>query len=366
MTLKMLEGFKRAGHDQLAVTSTWTDGEFNRRLKSIGIPEVRLPFGAFSKRFALKPMWWTVNFLIRLPWLWFGWSRVLRRFDPDVVVLTSSRIALPVYPWLAEKPSFMIEHSYLAPTRTRRFIYRLLARKLVAFVAVSKFMAGHLVHIGAPGSKVTVIHNGLVPKSDHAKDDKRTAEILSPHRRARIGIVGRIDSNKGHDLLVETLRRLKQDGRNIEVYAFGQGDSRHIAMLSEKLAAYGLTSSWSWKGYESDREAIYQQLDICVMPSTAETFGLAAAEASAREVPVIASNRGGLPEIIEDGVTGSLINPDAPDELYKKLCLLLDNPESARRLGVEARKKMLREYNEEQMIAGYEELFCKAIGQSKL
>ncbi|PYK74034.1 MAG: hypothetical protein DME42_05370 [Verrucomicrobia bacterium] len=69
VTLKMLDGFQRAGHEQLAITSIWTDGEFNRRLALLGVREVRLPFGAFSKRIAFRPLWWTLNTVVRLPWL---------------------------------------------------------------------------------------------------------------------------------------------------------------------------------------------------------------------------------------------------------------------------------------------------------
>src|SRR5437588_5470038 len=130
ITLKLLEGFARAGHEQLAVTSIWTDGDFNRRLANIGVPERRLPFGAFSKLLRLQPMWWTANTVVRLPWLWIGWMWTVGRFKPDVVLFTSSRLALPVYPWLRRQPSFLIEHSYIEATPTRRRMYRLLARKL--------------------------------------------------------------------------------------------------------------------------------------------------------------------------------------------------------------------------------------------
>jgi glycosyltransferase involved in cell wall biosynthesis len=365
-TLKMLEGFKGSGHEQLAVTSTWTDGQFNSQLKSIGIPEVRLPFGAFSKRLAPRPMWWTFNFLIRLPWLWVGWSRVLSEFNPEVVVLTSSRVALPVYPWLSRMPSFMIEHSYLEPTWIRRFIYRLLAKRLVAFVAVSKFMGKHLVEIGAPASKIEVVYNGLFSRFDPAKDPDRIRSILPQHRPARIGIVGQIAPNKGHGVLLEALRILRDSQKNVEVHVFGRGDDQFILTLSEKLKSYGLSSSWHWKGYESDITKIYQQLDMCIMPSSHEPFGLVAIEASAYALPIVVSNRGGLCEIVDDGVTGLLIDPDDPIDLSKKIAWLIDNPVSARGFGIQGQKKVLREFTQERMVAGYEELFYRSLQDSRL
>jgi glycosyltransferase involved in cell wall biosynthesis len=173
--------------------------------------------------------------------------------------------------------------------------------------------------------------------------------------------VGQISEEKGHALLIEALKIVKGRDRCLDVLAFGSGNSRYIAMLSEKLNTYGLTSCWHWKGYESNAEKIYEQFDMCVMPSSNESFGMVAVEASAHELPIIASNRGGLREIVEEGVTGFLIDPDDPNELSEKICWLLDNPEAARRFGVEGRKRVFREFTQEQMVAGYESLFRRSL-----
>lgn len=361
ITLKMLEGFKLKGHEQLAVTSIWTDGEFNRRLAIIGIPEIRLPFGTLSKRLSLTPLWYTVNVVLRLPRLWLAWIAILKRFKPDVIIFSSSRVMLPVYMWLRGQRSFLIEHGFLDPTPTRRRLYRVLASKLVAFVAVSDFMAQHLIRMGAPSSQIRVVRNGPFLASDILRIEKQRArEVLAPERTPRLGIIGQIASNKGHETLIQAAQLLKRRGLELEVSVFGKGAPEYLAKLGEMVASAGLTAIWQWMGYKADPATIYGQIDICVMPSANESFGMVAVEASAYRLPVVASNRGGLPEIIEDGVTGWLVEPDSPVELADRIGWLIENPVEARAMGEHACRRALHNFTTERMVQEFEELFVAA------
>src|SRR5436309_1044783 len=99
VTLRLLEGFAENGHQLLAVTTKWTDGEFSRRLNHLGIRDIRMPIGAFAKPTSLRSITWTMNALIRLPHLWLKWSRTMRQFRPDVILFTSARQAVWLYPW---------------------------------------------------------------------------------------------------------------------------------------------------------------------------------------------------------------------------------------------------------------------------
>lgn len=86
-------------------------------------------------------------------------------------------------------------------------------------------------------------------------------------------------------------------------------------------------------GYVDDMPRFYRSLDLLVMPSTAEGFGLAAAEASACGVPVIAGKASSLPEIVADGVSGLLVTPGDSEALYQAMIRILDDSPWARRLG---------------------------------
>ena len=103
----------------------------------------------------------------------------------------------------------------------------------------------------------------------------------------------------------------------------------------------------------------YRNARFSVAPSVCfETFGLVGAEAMSYGLPVIASKIGGLPEIVEDGVTGLLFEPGNAEELADKMKLLWDNPDLCRQMGQAGREKAMREYNEdvyyERLMAAYQ------------
>jgi glycosyltransferase involved in cell wall biosynthesis len=359
ITLKMLAGFKQNGHDLLAVTSFHTDGEFSRRLNAVGVNEVKLPFGAIALPKSLRAIHWTAHTLSRLPALWLAWSRLLRAFRPDVVIFTSSRQCLPLYPWLDQCPSFLIEHALIEPNRWNHRIYRVVTRKLACFVAVSDFMRGFFVEMGIPASKIRVVKNGPFFERDRAAIEERVvSRAVSAANRTRLGIVGQIAPNKGYDCLVEATQLLRARGADFEMIAFGSGHSEYGEKIKQRIAALELSDSWKWMGYERDQTKIYGSMDICVMPScVSESFGMVAAEAGVYGLPVVASRIGGLPEIIEDGATGWLVEPNSPAQLADKIEWLIKNPDRARAMGAAGKAKVFQQFTVEKMVAEFEALF---------
>ena len=91
--------------------------------------------------------------------------------------------------------------------------------------------------------------------------------------------------------------------------------------------------------------ALYQQCDVFVLPTEAEAFGIAAVEASAAGLPVIASRVGGLTDVVADNVSGYLIAPGNADVLYEKLCMLLDDHALRERMGAAARARALAKFD---------------------
>jgi glycosyltransferase involved in cell wall biosynthesis len=355
VTLKMLDGFKRAGHEQLAITSIWTDGEFNRRLAALGIEEQRLPFGFFSKRIALRPIWWTTKFVLRLPWLWIGWRRAVRRFKPDVIIFTSSRLTLPVYPLLEGRREFLIEHTYLDATPMRQKLYGMFASKLIGFFAVSDFMAQQLHKLGAPKSQIFVVKNGVFSISEFPPLTNRR---FGADQIVKVGIVGQISQKKGHETLLKAVHSLRLQGIRLQVLVFGAGDESYVSEISRKVSEYDLADCWNWMAYAGSPDEIYPKFDICVMPTISpEPFGMVAAEAGAFGLPVVVANCGGLPEVVEQGITGFLVEPDNAFELADRLKWLMKNPERARSMGLRGREKVLREFTQERMVSEFERIF---------
>jgi len=349
-TLNLLEGLKKEGHDILAITSTWTDGEFSKRLAELAISEKRLPFGTFSKKLTWQAISWTFNMLIRLPGLWFGWSRIFRHFQPDILIITNPKHGLYLYHWLDKVPSIIIEHSEKPISKENRWLYNILMKRLAGVVAVSHYLVANIRQLGVASEKIHVIYNGIFSagKKQHidALPQRKTADSANPFK---IGIVGQISPHKGHDCLLQATRLMNEKNRNFEVLVFGSGNPDYIAKLKHDLALANADSIWQWKGYESRHDHIYPQFDICVVPSQCdEAFGMTAVEASAYGLPVVASRRGGLQEAVEEGVTGLLFESGNAQELADKIMQLMDSLDNYRQMSVAAQKRAFEVFSIEE------------------
>jgi len=354
MSLNILLAFRRRGYQQLAVTSSWTDVNCNKRLAELGVAEVALPLGVLSKRISPRALWWTSNALVRAPELWLGWHRTINAFCPDVLLLTNPKQGLWLYPWLDMQASFLIESSMKAVTAANRWMYAQLQRKLSGFVAVSRFMDGHLRDLGVDPKLIRVIYN-YCPISSGDMTDQVGFRLNS---LVRVGIAGQISRHKGHDVLFEAAKLLKKRGDNFEVLVFGAGQLEYVSNLEERIKLAGLIHQWKWMGYAEDQQQMYRSMDICVVPSRFdEPFGMVALEALRYGVPVVAARRGGLPEIVDHEISGFLVEPDNAVELADRLKWLIENPERARSMGRRGREKVLREFTQERMVSEFEEVF---------
>jgi glycosyltransferase involved in cell wall biosynthesis len=353
-SLNILLAFQERGYQQLAVTSSWTDGNFSKRLAALGVSEVALPLGVLSKRISPRALWWTFNALVRAPKLWLGWHRTINAFCPDVLLLTNPKQGLWLYPWLDIQPSFLIESSMKAVTTANRWMYAQLQRKLSGFVAVSRFMDGHLRDLGVDPKLIQVIYNCCRISSGDISGHVRS-RLNSP---VRVGIAGQISPHKGHDVLFQAAELLKKRGVHFEVLVFGAGQPEYISDLRERIKLAGLIHQWKWMGYAEDQQQMYRSMDICVVPSCFdEPFGMVALEASRYGVPVVAARRGGLPEIVEHGSSGFLVEPESAAEFADRLNWLIQNPEHAHSMGLRGREKVLREFTQEKMVSDFEKIF---------
>ena len=363
VTLRLLEGFAENGHKLVAVTTKWTDGEFSRRLRKLQIRDLRVPLGTFAKPTSMRSIAWTMGALVGLPHLWLKWSQALRQFRPDVILFTSSRQAVWLYPWLRIYPSFLIEHAKIQTSISILRMYGALSRRLASFVAVSEFIGNHLLAMGIPQEKVHVIRNGIFSADER---QRILSQVATKIRRSggllSLGIVGRVALDKGHRILFDAVHTLKRSGLNVTLNIFGDGHPDVVTSLKGYASRLNIEGACQWHGYHSNLSEIYLNFDVCVVPSLCdEAFGMVAVEAAAYGVPVIASKRGGLPEIVVDGKTGFLIDPEDPHDLAQKIKFLITTPERASSMGREGQRRIFGEFTQEQMTSGYEDFFRRFV-----
>ncbi len=173
-------------------------------------------------------------------------------------------------------------------------------------IAVSNAVRQMLTDSGIPASIIRVIHTGIeIPPRAPSPDERAGARVKYSLTRDQfaVGHLGAFTREKGQDIAVEAAQVLKASLPQAHWLLAGDGPER------EELEA-DAPSTIQFPGFVSDRATFYSALDLFIMPSRSEAWGLAALEALAYAVPVIASDLGGLREIVEPGANGWLVPPD--------------------------------------------------------
>jgi glycosyltransferase involved in cell wall biosynthesis len=204
------------------------------------------------------------------------------------------------------------------------------------------------------GAPVTVVPYGV--------DLKRFSPAeKAPSDQVVIGTAARLSPEKGIRYLIEAFAQLRQRfGGRVSLRLAGEGPERaRIEAMIQRLRLESSVELQGWVEHE-DLPAFLRELDVFVMPSTWEGFGVAAIEASAVELPVVASNIYGIPDAVRDGLTGLLVQSRNPGALAESIGRLVDDTALRQSLGKAGREYVARHYdwsrNAAQMTSIYERL----------
>ena len=174
-----------------------------------------------------------------------------------------------------------------------------------------------------------------------------------------IGTVGRLVFSKGHEDIFTAVNGIKKDYPEIKIMVIGHGTEKSKLMhLSDK---FGLDTLFLSDRY--DVPELMKAMDIYVQPSFHEAFGITIAEAMFSGLPVIASNVGGIPEVVKDGETGILVPPQDPKALSEAIITLIQNPEMARTMGEKGREVAASKFSGERYARDMENLYASLINE---
>jgi glycosyltransferase involved in cell wall biosynthesis len=157
-----------------------------------------------------------------------------------------------------------------------------------------------------------------------------------------LGQVGHVTPLKGVDRGLEALARLAAAGRPVRLAVVGEDpdDGQVHRRRFEALARdLGVADRVLFTGYRRDAVALLGAVDVLLHPSRRESFGRVLIEAMAQEVPVVASRVGGIPEVVQDGREGYLVDPEDPGALAARVAELLDRPALRQALGRAGRRR---------------------------
>ena len=163
-----------------------------------------------------------------------------------------------------------------------------------------------------------------------------TQEPRTANRPITIGVVSRLESIKGMDMVVPAFAKVKAVHPEVRLLIVGDGSLR--GQMEQQVQAAGISDSVEFVGRQPQETLVqyYDRVDILLMPSRSEGFGLTAIEGMARGCVVVASRVGGLPEVVREGEVGLLHESENIDDLALKLIYLCESPESWRQYSAQA------------------------------
>ncbi len=211
--------------------------------------------------------------------------------------------------------------------------------------------------------KALVLHDGLPLIPSRADRDVARAALGLPADAFVVTILGRISTWKGQDVLIRALAQLHGDDA-IALVAGDPwpGEEARLRDLHALAAQLGVTDRVRFAGFRSDVENVYGAADVVAVPSTQpDPLPNAALEAAAAGCCVVAADHGGLPEIIDDGVTGRLVTPGDPAALAIALAELRADPAAREWLGAAAAVTMRERVAPERLLERTQALYDRLL-----
>jgi glycosyltransferase involved in cell wall biosynthesis len=255
---------------------------------------------------------------------------------------------------------------YGGVSRSMRSIYiaseRRLARRTSRIVAVSEALRRQLVDVyRLPQEQVVTIHNGL-DLGPFLAGGLRLATRKRygvPNDAVLIGLAARFAPQKALDVLVEAAAPvLETDPR---VWLVIAGDGPLLETVRTRARASTARDRILFPGFETDMPGLLSALDLYVSSSISEGLALGTVEAMAAGLPVVATKVGGTPEIIEDGLTGTLVAAGKPAPLGAAIARLLKDPGERRRMGEAGRARAVAEFGEDTMLGRIAEIYREVL-----
>ena len=249
-------------------------------------------------------------------------------------------------------------------------LFRWASRKADALVCVSEGVERDLLNAGVKSRRIMVIPNGIDPNNFSIinsgqqaprKDMERLWESNWRQDAVIIAGAGNLREVKGYDLFVEAAAQIQGACPHARFVVWGEGPER--SRLEGMIRTFGLEEVFKLPGKTTSIPQLLPECDVFVQPSRAEGFGLAALEAMACGLPVVAANVGGLRTIVQDGVTGWRFSPGDADALGRMLSHLISQPALMQTMGRAGRDRALRQFTLEKMTSAYEQLTENLLAQ---
>lgn len=298
---------------------TTVEGQLADKMREAGIPVYFGDFPFFSRRRPWR-YWTSVWAMVRL----------IRRCQIRLLHVNCDR-AVPHSVWASKVVRIPcvchirdLQRAWFRPAYVRHL------NRADRIIANSHATAHSCLAAGMKSDKIVVVYSCFefdrYASVDSVSRDRFRREFNLSEHAVAIGLVGQVTENKGHREFVEAAKIVASRCPEARFFVIGDDSlsigKNFLAELRQNVTASGLDERVFFVGYRSDVPDVMAGLDIVAVPSWQESFGRVVVEALASRRPVVASNTGGIPEIVQDGVTGFLVPPKDCEQLAERLLRL--------------------------------------------
>jgi glycosyltransferase involved in cell wall biosynthesis len=286
----------------------------------------------------------------------FSIRRLIQREQYDIVHFHTKR-AHALALWLGRPhpiARYVVTRRMDYPIGKNWYNHCLYNRQVDGIVAISGKIAEVLLEAGVKREKIRIIHSGIdATPFLELQETKRTFDLPV------IGTVASIEERKGHRFLLEAAAHLKRQGLHAIYRLAGEGGGKKS--FKKMASELGLEGEVIFMGFVPDIPAFLSKIDLFVLSSVYEGLGVAILEAMAAGKPVIATKVGGVPELIEDRVSGLLVPAGDPGALARAISQMLSDKAGMKRMGERARERVRSHFTIEQMAKQNEDYYYELL-----
>jgi len=244
-------------------------------------------------------------------------------------------------------------------------LFKFIWRRPDVLIGISQAVKVWLVHKHhVSPEKVTVIYYGIEPKY-FLKANSELRRIWNLDGNVIIGSIGRLESRKGHGILIKAMPLILKKIPNAILLIAGHDPWGYGEKLKHLIDELRLNSKVKLMGFQNDIPSFLHAIHVFAFASSSEGFGQVVIEAMAAGTPVIANRIPPLTEIVLDGQTGLLVEPDNPEAFARAVVWLLQKPEEARRMGIEGQRRVSNQFNAKRMSDRILSVYTKLLGNCR-
>lgn len=292
-------------------------------------------------------------------------SRLLRRLGPDVIHAHDPHaIAMAAFALsLGGRPQPPLVASRRVDFRLKSNSWsRWKHRQVDCFIAASDAIRRMLIDDGVPATRVVTVHEGIDVEHIRALPAINVHEALwLPHHAPLVGNIAALVPHKGHRYLIEAAALVCREIPDARFVIFGEGELReHLERL---VAEHHLQKHVLLPGFRPDVHGCLKSFDLFVMSSVTEGLGTSLLDAMAASKAIVATTAGGIPEVVDDGVTGLLVPPRDAPALARAVVALLTDPARRERMGAAGFRRVFERFTVERMVEETARLYARVSGR---